>query len=71
MEALRRALAASQEVASVEVIADAKDDNAVSFYGHDGVIFFPDLPNRLFPPTAAIIRLAPGYVISTLLLGLV
>ena len=50
MDALRRALAASRQVASMAVIVDAKDDDAASFYGRYGFITFPDQPNRLFFP---------------------
>jgi ribosomal protein S18 acetylase RimI-like enzyme len=59
MDALRRALAASREVASVAVVVDAKDDNAVSFYRRYGFITFPDQPNRLFLPMATIEPLFP------------
>ena len=57
MDALRRALAASREVASVAVVVDAKDDNAVSFYRRYGFITFPDQPNRLFLPMAVVEQL--------------
>jgi len=57
MDALRRALAASYEVASVAVVVDAKDDNAVSFYRRYGFIAFPDDPNRLFLPMAVVEQL--------------
>lgn len=54
MDALRRALEASREVASVAVVVDAKDDAAVSFYRHYGFIRFADRPRRLFLPMAVI-----------------
>ena len=57
MDALRRALAASREVASVAVVVDAKDDNAVSFYRRYGFIAFPDQPNKLFLPMAVVEQL--------------
>jgi GNAT superfamily N-acetyltransferase len=57
MDALRRALAASRDVASVAVVVDAKDDSAVSFYGRYGFIRFLDQPNRLFLPMAVIEKL--------------
>lgn len=57
MDALRRALAASREVASVAVVVDAKDDNAVSFYRRYGFIPFPDQPNKLFLPMAVVEQL--------------
>jgi ribosomal protein S18 acetylase RimI-like enzyme len=57
MDALRRALAASREVASVAVVVDAKDDNAVSFYRRYGFVSFPDQPRRLFLPMTVIEQL--------------
>lgn len=54
IDALRRALAASREVASVAVIVDAKDEGAVAFYGHYEFISFADEPSRLFLPMALI-----------------
>ena len=44
MDALRRALAASRQVASMAVIVDAKDDDAASFYGVTALS--PSLTNR-------------------------
>jgi GNAT superfamily N-acetyltransferase len=57
MDALRRALVASREVASVAVVVDAKDDNAVSFYRRYGFVSFLDHPRRLFLPMAVIEQL--------------
>lgn len=57
VDALRRALAASRSVASVAVVVDAKDDNAVSFYRRYSFITFPDQPNRLFLPMAVVEQL--------------
>ncbi len=54
MDALRRALEASREIASVAVVVDAKDDTAVSFYRRYGFISFADQPRRLFLPMAVI-----------------
>ena len=54
MDALRRALEASREVASVAVVVDAKDGGAVSFYARYGFISFADQPHRLFIPMALI-----------------
>ncbi len=56
MDALRRALEASRNVASVAVVVDAKDDNAMSFYERYGFIRFMDHPRRLFLPMAVIER---------------
>jgi ribosomal protein S18 acetylase RimI-like enzyme len=57
MDALRRALAASRDVASVAVVVDAKDDAAVPFYRRYGFITFPDQPNKLFLPLAVVEQL--------------
>jgi GNAT superfamily N-acetyltransferase len=54
MDALRRAVIASRQVASVAVIVDAKDDNALTFYRRYEFIPFADEPNRLFLPMATI-----------------
>ena len=56
MDALRRALEVSRNVASVAVVVDAKDDNAVSFYERYGFVRFMDQPRRLFLPMAVIER---------------
>jgi GNAT superfamily N-acetyltransferase len=57
MDALRRALAASREVASVAVVVDAKDDGVTAFYRCYGFISFPDQPSRLFLPMAIVEQL--------------
>jgi GNAT superfamily N-acetyltransferase len=57
MDALRRALQASRDVASVAVVVDAKDGSALAFYRRYGFLPFPDQPNRLFLPMAVIERL--------------
>jgi predicted GNAT family N-acyltransferase len=56
MDALRRVLEASRDVASVAVVVDTKDDSAVSFYERYGFIRFVDQPRRLFLPMAVIER---------------
>lgn len=57
MDALRRALVASREVASVAVVVDAKDDDALVFYRRYGFIPFADEPKRLCLPIGIIERL--------------
>jgi ribosomal protein S18 acetylase RimI-like enzyme len=57
LNALRRALEASREVASVAVIVDAKDESAMLFYRHYGFVSFADQPRRLFLPMAVIEKL--------------
>ena len=47
IDGLRRSLTASQAVASVAVIVDAKDQAGVAFYLRYGFIPFPDQPLRL------------------------
>jgi len=53
MDALRRALIASRQVAAVAVIVDAKDAS-VAVYRRYGFILFADEPNRLFLPMGTI-----------------
>ena len=57
MDALRRALIASRQVAAVAVIVDAKDDNALAFYRRYEFIPFADQVNRLFLPMGTIEQL--------------
>jgi ribosomal protein S18 acetylase RimI-like enzyme len=57
MDALRRALEASREVASVAVVVDAKNDAALVFYRRFEFIAFADVLNRLFLPMGTIERL--------------
>ena len=59
MDAMRRALIASRQVAAVAVIVDAKDDNAVAFYRRYEFIPFADQANRLFLPMGTIEHLFP------------
>ena len=54
MDALRRAFEASQDVASVAVIVDAKNHDAEVFYRRYEFIPFADQPNRLFLPMGTI-----------------
>jgi len=57
VHALARSLQVSQQVASVAVVADAKDDIAEAFYQHLGFIRFQDTARRLFLPMQTISRL--------------
>lgn len=59
MDALRRALEASREVASVAVVVDAKDDAALGFYRHFQFLPFADAPSRLFLSMGVIERVFP------------
>ncbi|HEV8384798.1 MAG TPA: GNAT family N-acetyltransferase [Candidatus Acidoferrales bacterium] len=57
MDALKRCLVGSSEIASFAVIVDAKDDQAVKFYKKYGFLELPGVPKRLFLPMATIERL--------------
>ncbi len=59
MDALRRSLQASKDVASVAVIVEAIDNRAVAFYQHYEFLPFLDEPRKLFLPMAAIEKLFP------------
>jgi predicted GNAT family N-acyltransferase len=50
VDALKRALLNSVQVASWAVIVDAIDEEATEFYKRYGFIPFPNQPNRLFLP---------------------
>ncbi|WP_225882686.1 GNAT family N-acetyltransferase [Thalassoporum mexicanum] len=50
-------LALANEVASMAVIVDAKDERAVFFYGQYGFLAFPDQPYRLYLPMKTIARM--------------
>lgn len=57
VDALRRALITSAEVASWAVIGDAKDEAAQAFYVKYGFITLPGTSLRLFLPMATIAKL--------------
>jgi predicted GNAT family N-acyltransferase len=57
MDAVRRALEATQKVASVAVVVDAKNAAAESFYRRYGFVSLADQPHRLFLPMAIIAKL--------------
>jgi predicted GNAT family N-acyltransferase len=57
MDALRKALEATRTVASVVVVVEAKDENAVKFYKRYGFLAMPDHPDRLFIPMATVRQL--------------
>jgi GNAT superfamily N-acetyltransferase len=54
MDALRRALLQSVEIAAAAVVVDAIDEGAIRFYGHFGFVTFPAINNRLFLPMKAV-----------------
>ena len=50
MDALRRSLTLSKQVASAAVIVDAKDNQAITFYRKYGFLELPSIARRLFLP---------------------
>jgi GNAT superfamily N-acetyltransferase len=56
-DALKRAWRASSQIASLGVIADAKDDKAYRFYSGFGFLSFPDTRTCLFLPMQTVERL--------------
>lgn len=62
MDALRRTLIGSAQVASVAVVVDPKDDEARSFYEHYDFIPLPGHPNRMFYLMKTIAALFPAAV---------
>lgn len=59
IDAVKRALAHSSNIASVAVVVDAIDEKARSFYRHYGFTDFPNHPNRLFVPMKTVALLFP------------
>lgn len=57
VDALRRSLEAAQQIASMAVIVDAKDERADSFYRHFDFQPFQQTPLRLFLPMGQIASL--------------
>jgi predicted GNAT family N-acyltransferase len=57
MDALKRILSTSRQVASWAVIVDAKDDNAIKFYQKYGFMTIPTAPNRLFIPIETVAKM--------------
>jgi predicted GNAT family N-acyltransferase len=59
IDALKLALMMSRRIASVAVLVEAKDDNAVRFYSGFGFVAFTEPANRLFLHMGAIEKLFP------------
>ncbi len=57
MDALYRSLRQAGEIAAAAVVVDAKDDDARRFYEAYDFRIFPDRPDRLFLPMAAVKKL--------------
>lgn len=61
VDALKRSLVVSRQIAASAVIIDAKDEKAHHFYQDFGFIPFPDARKRLFLPMATVERLYPEF----------
>ncbi len=59
-DALERSLRSTDLVASVAVVADAKDNAAVAFYLAMGFLLFSDQSRRVFLPMSTIAKLFAG-----------
>lgn len=57
IDALKRTLKQSSQIAAAAVVVDAIDENAAAFYRHFEFIDFPDKPGRLFLPMKTIASL--------------
>lgn len=57
VDALKRALKQSSQIAAAAVVVDAIDDKSAGFYRHFEFIHFPDKPGRLFLPMKTIASL--------------
>jgi GNAT superfamily N-acetyltransferase len=57
MDALYRSLHQAAEIAAAAIVVDAKDDDARRFYETYDFRIFPDRPDRLFLPMAAVKKL--------------
>ena len=57
LDALRRALVQSAEIASAAVVVDAIDSGARNFYQHFGFLAFPRISSRLFLPMKTVAEL--------------
>jgi predicted GNAT family N-acyltransferase len=57
VNAMKRSLLASQEVAMYALVVDAKNEQAKAFYQTYGFIAFEDHPMRLFLPLDTIVDL--------------
>jgi predicted GNAT family N-acyltransferase len=57
LDALKRILASTRDVASAMVVVDAKDDTAVNFYLRHDFLPLPEHPKRLFYPVKSIEKL--------------
>lgn len=61
MDALKRSLDTSQQLASAAVVVDAKDDAAIAFYKKYGFMDLPKIERRLFLPVGTIEKLFRAF----------
>jgi predicted GNAT family N-acyltransferase len=54
VDALHRSLAHANQIAAMAVVVDAMDENAASFYRHDGFLNLQAQPSRLFVPMRSV-----------------
>jgi len=59
VDALKRSLAMSRQIASAAVVVDAKDEKARKFYQDFGFTPFPESKKRLFLPMITIEQIYP------------
>jgi predicted GNAT family N-acyltransferase len=59
-DALKLALQVTEQIASMAVIVEAKDEKAARFYSSFGFIRFPDTPNRLYIPMQTVRKALPS-----------
>jgi len=59
VDALKRSLAMSRQIASAAVVVDAKDEKAHKFYQNFGFLPFPESQKRLFLPMITIEQIYP------------
>ncbi len=60
IDALRRVLETSREVAALAVVVEAENDNARAFYEHYGFLRFVDDEYRLYLPMKTIDQIQSG-----------
>ena len=61
LDALRRSYALRTQIASLAVVAEAKDERARGFYLHFGFLPLGDDPRRVFIPMGVIAQLGLGH----------
>lgn len=59
-DALHKVITASENIALVAVIVDAKNESAVAFYRQYGFAKFESIPSKLFLPLKTILKALPS-----------